>query len=82
MKRAIYKGEKIDVALRDQVVGRVSRATVVNPKTDEVIVSANELVSIEAAQKIEELGIDAVLVRSPLTSDSRTGSGTASMRPR
>ncbi len=76
MKRAIYKGEKIDVLLRDQVVGRVSRANVVNPKTDELIVSENEMISADAARKIEELGIDTVFVRSALTSESRTGCST------
>ncbi len=72
-KRAIYKGEKIDVQLRDQIIGRVSRNNIVNPVTDEVIVHENEMISVEAASKIEELGIDEVFVRSALTSDSRTG---------
>jgi DNA-directed RNA polymerase subunit beta' len=73
MKRAIYKGEKIDVALRDQVVGRVSRNTIINPKTDETIVNENEMITLEAAKKIEDLGIDTVYVRSALTSESKTG---------
>ncbi len=73
IKRAIYKGEKIDVPLREQVVGRVSRNNVVNPVTDQVIVRENEMISVEAAKKIEDLGIDSVMVRSPLTSESRTG---------
>lgn len=73
MKRALYKGEQIDVTLRDQVIGRVSVNSIVNPVTDEVIVRANEMVSPEAAAKIEDLGIDSVMVRSPLTSDSMTG---------
>jgi DNA-directed RNA polymerase subunit beta' len=73
VKRAIYKGEEIDVALKDQIIGRVSVNPVVNPVTDEVIVNANEMISIEAAQKIESLGIDSVMVRSALTSDARTG---------
>ncbi|MCC5822382.1 MAG: DNA-directed RNA polymerase subunit beta' [Phycisphaerales bacterium] len=73
MKRALYKGEQIDVTLRDQIVGRVSVNSIVNPVTDEVIVRANEMVSPEAAAKIEDLGIDSVMVRSPLTSDSMTG---------
>ncbi len=73
MKRAIYKGEKIDVRLADQIVGRVSRNNIVNPKTDEVIVNENEMITTEAARKIEELGIEQVMVRSALTSDSRTG---------
>lgn len=73
MKRAIYKGEKVDVPLRDQVVGRVSRNTIINPKTDELIVRENEMITLDMARKIEDLGIDTVYVRSPLTSDSRTG---------
>ncbi len=73
IKRAIYKGEKVDVPLREQIIGRVSRNNIVNPVTDEVIVRENEMISAEAAKKVEELGIDSVMVRSPLTSESRTG---------
>jgi DNA-directed RNA polymerase subunit beta' len=73
IKRAIYKGEEIDVPLRDQIHGRVSVNNVVNPITDEVIVKSNEVITMEAALKIEALNIDSVMVRSPLTSDSRSG---------
>jgi DNA-directed RNA polymerase subunit beta' len=73
VKRAIYKGEEIDVPLRDQIVGRVSVNNIVNPVTDRVIVRANELITAEVAARIEEIGIDSVVVRSPLTSESRTG---------
>ncbi|MEM6553626.1 MAG: DNA-directed RNA polymerase subunit beta', partial [Planctomycetota bacterium] len=72
-KRAIYKGEEVDVPLRDRIFGRVARETIVNPITDEVIVAENDLITLEAAQKIEQLGIDAVNVRSPLTTESRSG---------
>jgi DNA-directed RNA polymerase subunit beta' len=73
MKRAIYKGEKVDVPLRDQVVGRVSRNTITNPATGETVVSENEVITLEIARKIEDLGIDNVMVRSALTSESRFG---------
>ncbi|HYE62438.1 MAG TPA: DNA-directed RNA polymerase subunit beta' [Phycisphaerales bacterium] len=73
LKRAIYKGEQVDVPLREQIIGRVTVNAVVNPVTDEVIVKENEMISAEAAAKIEEIGIDAVLVRSPLTSESKSG---------
>ncbi len=73
VKRAIYKGEQVDVPLRDQIFGRVSVNTIMNPVTDEVIVNENDMITGEAAQKVEELGIDSVVVRSPLTSESRTG---------
>ena len=65
-KRAIYKGEEIDVALRDQIVGRVARETIRNPITDELIVNESQIIDEEAARKIESLGIDSVMVRSPL----------------
>ena len=72
-KRAVYKGEQVDVPLSDQIVGRVSLHTIVDPVTDEPIVATNEMISEEAAMRIETLGIAEVFVRSPLTSESRTG---------
>jgi DNA-directed RNA polymerase subunit beta' len=73
LKRAIYKGEQIDVPLSEQVFGRVAVNAITDPKTGEKIVDSNEMISDEAAKRIEEIGIDAVLVRSPLTSESPTG---------
>jgi DNA-directed RNA polymerase subunit beta' len=73
VKRAIYKGEQVDVPLRDQVFGRISLNEVVDPKTREVIVHENEMISTEAAKRLEDIGLKEVVVRSPLTSESRTG---------
>ncbi len=73
VKRAIYKGEQIDVALSDQIVGRVSVHQIANPATGEVVVAANEMIMPDTAQRVEDLGIDSVVVRSALTSESRTG---------
>ena len=72
-KRALYKGEEVDVPLRDRIFGRVARETIVNPITDETIVRENEMITLEAARKIEDLGIDAVVVRSPLTTEAGHG---------
>jgi DNA-directed RNA polymerase subunit beta' len=72
-KRAVYKGDQIDVPLRDQLVGRVSVNTIVNPKTNEVLVHENEIITAEAAKKIEDMGVQEVFVRSPLTSESQFG---------
>ncbi len=72
-KRAVYKGEEIDVPLRQQVIGRISRETIMNPITDEVIVAENEIITEEAAIKIENLGIDSMQVRSPLTCEAELG---------
>ena len=72
-KRAIYKGDEIDVPLRAQIVGRAARETIRNPITDELLVEENSLITTDAAIAIENLGIDSVVVRSPLTCDSRQG---------
>ncbi|CAN5862742.1 DNA-directed RNA polymerase subunit beta' [soil metagenome] len=72
-KRAIYKGEQIDVALRDQIIGRISAKTIENPVTGEVILKENAVITLETAERIEDLNIQEIFVRSPLTSESRTG---------
>jgi len=72
-KKAIYKGEEVDVPLRETILGRTSRQTIINPLTDEVIVKENDLITSEIANKIEQLGIDSVQVRSPLTCDTTRG---------
>ncbi len=72
-KKAKYKGEQVDVPLRDQIIGRVSRNPVEDPRTGAVIVRENEIITSDIARKIEDLGIDSLMVRSALTSESRTG---------
>jgi DNA-directed RNA polymerase subunit beta' len=72
-KRAIYKGEEIDVPLRTQIIGRVACETIRNPITDQLIVDENEVITGAAADQITALGIDSVVVRSPLTCDTRPG---------
>ncbi len=72
-KRAIYKGEEIDVPLRRQIVGRIARETIRNPITDQLIVEENAVVTPEGARAIEDLGIESVMVRSPLTCEARQG---------
>jgi DNA-directed RNA polymerase subunit beta' len=72
-KGIIYRGEKVEVSLADSIRGRVSRANIVNPITDEVIVSENELITADIARKIEELGLEKIQVRSPLTCDAALG---------
>jgi len=72
-KRAIYKGEEVDVPLRDVIYGRTSGSTIINPMTDEIIVAEGDVIDREIARKIEELGITTVEVRSPLLCDTSNG---------
>ena len=72
-KAATYKGEEIEVALREAIIGRVARDGIRNPVTDELIVGENQIITKEVATKIEDLGLDKIRVRSPLTCDRPTG---------
>ena len=72
-KGVVYRGERVEVRLADAVRGRVSRQNIVNPITDEVIVRENEPMTPAIARKIEELGLEKIQVRSPLTCDAALG---------
>jgi DNA-directed RNA polymerase subunit beta' len=72
-KGIIYRGEKVEVSLADSIRGRVSRANIVNPITDEVIVHENELITADIARKIEQLGLEKIQVRSGMTCDAPLG---------
>jgi DNA-directed RNA polymerase subunit beta' len=72
-KGATYKGEDVDVPLRDSIVGRVARDPIRHPVTDRSIVGENEVITHEIAVRIEDLGLDNIRVRSPLTCESRLG---------
>ncbi|MDR0870902.1 MAG: DNA-directed RNA polymerase subunit beta' [Planctomycetaceae bacterium] len=72
-KGVIYRGEKVEVSLADSIKGRVSRTNIVNPITDEVIVRENELITVDIARKIEELGLEKIQIRSPMTCESELG---------
>ncbi len=72
-KGVIYRGEKVEVRLADAVKGRVSRQNIVNPITDEVIVRESELITPTVARRIEELGLEKIQVRSPMTCEADLG---------
>jgi DNA-directed RNA polymerase subunit beta' len=73
IKSAAYKGEQVDVPLRDVIIGRTARENIVNPVTDEVIVRENETITADVARKIEDLGMETIRVRSALTCESPLG---------
>ena len=70
---AIYDGEDEIASLATRIYGRVTCETIKDPTTGEIIVAANEIISDEAAKKIEEVGIEKVKVRSVLTCDLSRG---------
>ena len=72
-KAAVYRGDKVEVPLWQQIVGRVARDSIVNLVTDEVVVKENESITEEQAKRIEELGYAKVRVRSAMTCESPMG---------
>jgi DNA-directed RNA polymerase subunit beta' len=78
-KSTIYRGEEVDVKLSELIIGRIARDTIRDPRSDEIIVRENELITTDIARMLEAkpeeggLGLDSIRVRSPLTCESRQG---------
>jgi DNA-directed RNA polymerase subunit beta' len=72
-KSAVYKGEKIVLTLAQAIRGRSARDTIMDVVSDEIIVRENELITEEAAQRIEALGYEKIRVRSGLTCEAGLG---------
>ncbi len=72
-KTVIYRGEKVEVSLADSIRGRISRANIVNPISDEVVVNEDDLITPKMARQIEELGLEKIQVRSALTCEAPLG---------
>ncbi len=72
-KSVINKGENTEVKLSESILGRVSRTNIVDPFSDEVIVRENELITAEIARRIEKLGLEKIMVRSPMTCEAPLG---------
>ena len=72
MKALIEGGEVIE-ALRERILGRVTIGDVVNPETEETVIEAGTLIDEDLCDLVDQLGIDEVKVRTPLTCDTRYG---------
>jgi DNA-directed RNA polymerase subunit beta' len=57
----------------ERLVGRIAAGPVAHPETGEVLVDRNAEIDEEAAAAIEDAGVEAVLVRSPMTCQLRQG---------
>ena len=73
--RAIYNTAQNTVVakLSERLVGRFSMHDIINPKTGEVIVPGNTMISEEDANKIADAGIEEVEIRSLFTCQTKNG---------
>jgi DNA-directed RNA polymerase subunit beta' len=69
----IKDGNEVIEKLENRIVGRVALQDIVHPETGEVIVRANEHISVETAQKVGASGLKNVRIRSVLTCKSKYG---------
>ena len=69
---ALKEGEDIVEPLADRIVGNVARESVYD-SDGELILTANELISEEEAEAIEDAGIQSVRIRSVLTCETKRG---------
>ncbi len=70
---SLVEGGEIIEPLRDRVLGRVVAEDVVHPNTGGVVIARNTLLTEQHLGQLDELGVDALKVRSPLTCRSRHG---------
>ena len=63
----IREGNKLIEPLKSRILGRYTVDPVVDPATGELIVGADEMITFEQAERIEQAGITSVVCRSVFT---------------
>lgn len=71
LMRPIIEGGDVVEGLAERVLGRVAAQDVV--RNDEVVLPAGTLIDEEWVERIDQLGIDEIIVRSGITCESRYG---------
>ncbi|MEJ2187141.1 MAG: DNA-directed RNA polymerase subunit beta', partial [Gemmatimonadota bacterium] len=70
---ALKEGEDIIEPLKDRIAGNVALEDVVDPIDGEQILQAGDLIDEQAADAIEDAGIQSVKIRSVLTCEAKRG---------
>ena len=73
MIEALIEGGEVIQRVGDRILGRVALEDVVDPFSGEVLVEANQEITEDKVARIDEAGIDRVLIRSVLTCKSHRG---------
>jgi len=71
--KAVIEGGNIIVALAEQILGRTSSRDLHHPTNDSMIATAGTLIDEVVVDKIDEAGIESVMVRSVLTCETKVG---------
>jgi len=71
--RAVVEGGDVIAPLADRILGRTAAVDIVDPLSGKVLIPAGELIDEPKVDIIDRAGIDAVLIRSVLTCETRVG---------
>ncbi len=71
--KAVIEGGDIIVPLADQILGRTSARDVHHPVASTKIMAAGDLIDEQIVDKIDEAGIEELMVRSVLTCETEVG---------
>ncbi|HLD50610.1 MAG TPA: DNA-directed RNA polymerase subunit beta', partial [bacterium] len=69
----VYEGEDVIVSLKDRILGRVALDNIVDVVTDHPIVKSGDVIDEVIADRLEEVGIEKIRIRSVLTCESKQG---------
>jgi DNA-directed RNA polymerase subunit beta' len=70
---SLVEGGEIIESMKERILGRVALEEIRDPFSNEAIVKGNEEIDETLADRIEDIGIDKVKIRSVLTCKSRQG---------
>jgi len=73
LMEALLEGGEVIQRVGDRILGRVALEDVVDPFNGEILVEANDEITEEKVNLIEQAGIDRVMIRSVLTCQARRG---------
>src|SRR5688500_9734705 len=71
--KALVEGGEVVEALRERILGRTLTVDLLHPETQDVLLPAGTLIDEDSVDAIDNLGIDEVKVRTPLSCDTRWG---------
>ena len=68
-----YRDDNDGSAIDDRIKGRIAGDVIADPRSGEIIVERNEMITDELARAVRAAGVSSVPVRSPLTCQARRG---------
>lgn len=70
---ALIKNDEVIEPISDRIFGRFALEDVFHPKTRDLIVAADEIITLQKAKYIEDSNLEKVQIRSPLSCEADTG---------